>query len=45
MTDQQLMEALSQGREGAAECFVARVDRRLFRFILGWLGDPDEALD
>jgi len=45
MTDQQLMEALSRGREGAAEAFVARFDRRVFRFLLGWLGDPDEALD
>lgn len=45
MTDHQLMEAVRAGDRRGVEELVSKYDRRLFRFILSWVHDPEEASD
>jgi RNA polymerase sigma-70 factor (ECF subfamily) len=45
MTDQELMSAVSAGDGEAAEELVLRYRKRLFKYLLGWVKSPEEALD
>jgi RNA polymerase sigma-70 factor (ECF subfamily) len=45
MTDHELMGAVSAGDGAAAEELVLRYRKRLFKYLLGWVHNPEEALD
>lgn len=45
MTDRQLMQAVAEGDDGAAELLVSRFRRRVYMFLLGWTGNREDAWD
>jgi len=44
-SDRELMAALAQGDRDALSALMERHYRRIYRVVLGYLRDPDEALD
>lgn len=45
MTDRQLMAAVEAGDPEATALLVAKYRKRVFKFLLGWMGDREDALD
>lgn len=45
MTDQQLMAAVGAGDSGATALLVTKYRKRVFKYLLGWVGNREDALD
>jgi len=45
MTESQLMEAVASQDPYAIRLLLDRYERRVLKFLLGWVGNPEDALD
>lgn len=45
MTDQQLMQEVAAGDSDASAILVKRFGRRVYKFLLGWVGNEEDAWD